>query len=135
MTIRIHDPGPPVDYAWAADFLDRYVGARTRFEVDAFMDLFGPDPSLQPDPFEPALVGANAIRAYLLQCSLEESDVELTIERHWVSAHTVLAAWHASFVRRPGTRHEREAGFLTADIRDRRIERLRVWTVLKQDKA
>ncbi len=135
MTRWIPDPGPPVDYAWAGDLLERYALARSRFEVDAFMDLFGRDAILQPDPFGPPHAGGNAIRAYLLQCSVEESDIELTIERHWVSGSTILAAWHASFVRRPGIRRVREAGFLAAEIRDRRVERLRVWTVTKQDGA
>lgn len=135
MTAGVLDPGPPVEYAWAGEFLERYVLARTRFEVDAFMDLFSRDAVLQPDPFGPPLAGGNAIRAYLLQCSIEESDIELTMERHWVSGHTILAAWHASFVRRQGSRHVREAGFLTAEIRDRRVERLRVWTVTKREGA
>ena len=43
--------------------------------------------------------------------------VDLTIERHWASGSTILAAWHASYVRRSDRARSRQAGFLTAEIR------------------
>jgi hypothetical protein len=126
------DPGSPVDYAWAGEFLERYVKARSEFNISPFVELFTDDAVLQPDPFEPPLEGTNAIRAYLLRLADEEADVDLTIERHWVSGSTILAAWHASFVQRPDRGHIREAGFLTAEIRSQRCSRLRIWTVAKR---
>ena len=126
------DPGPPVDYAWAGDFLERYVKARAQFNISPFVDLFTDDASVQPDPFGPPVEGTNAIRAYLLGLADEEADVDLTIERHWVSGATVLAAWHATFVLRPDRGYVREAGFLTAEIRSQRCSRLRIWTVVKR---
>ena len=110
MTGRAFDAGAPVDYAWAGEFLERYVHARTAVDVSSFVELCMPDAELAPDPFEPPLAGTNAIRAYLLQHADEEADVDLTIERHWVSGSTILAAWHASFVRRRDRGHvERRA--------------------------
>ncbi len=129
MTGRAFDAGAPVDYAWAGEFLERYVHARTAVDVSSFVELCMPDAELAPDPFEPPLAGTNAIRAYLLQHADEEADVDLTIERHWVSGSTILAAWHASFVRRRDRGHVREAGFLTAEIRQERCSRLRIWAV------
>ena len=126
------DSGPPVDYAWASDFLERYARARAEFNISPFVDLFTEDAILRPDPFEPPLEGTNAIRAYLLRLADEEADVDLTIERHWVSGATILAAWHATFVQRPDRGHIREAGFLTAEIRSGRCFRLRIWTVVKR---
>jgi hypothetical protein len=131
MTGQAFDPGPAVDYAWAGAFLDRYVKARTEFDVSSFVELFDENAALRPDPFEPPLAGTNAIRAYLLRCADEESDLELTIERHWVSGSTVLAAWHASFMRRTDRVHVRESGFLAAETRSGRCTRLRIWTVVK----
>ena len=56
-------------------------------------------------------------------------DVEFTIEQHWVSDTTVLAAWHASFNRRSTGRIVRLAGFLTAEVApDGRVSRFREWT-------
>ena len=127
MTGQAFDPGAPVDYAWAGEFLERYVKALTEFNVSPFVELFTDDAVLQPNPFEPPVAGTNAIRAYLLQRADEEADVDLTVERHWV------AAWHASYVRRPDRGHVREAGFLTAEIRSGRCTRLRMWTVVTAD--
>jgi len=129
MTGRAFEPSAPVGYAWAGEFLERYVRARTAVDVSSFVDLFLPDAELHADPFEAPLAGTNAIRAYLLQHADEEADVDLTIERHWVNGPTILAAWHASFVRRLDRVHVREAGFLAAEIRQDRCSRLRIWAV------
>jgi hypothetical protein len=132
VTGRAFDPRPSVDYAWAGDFLDRYVEARAEFNISPFVELFTADAAIQPDPLEPPLEGTNAIRAYLLRLADEAANVDLTIERHWVSGATILAAWHATFVQRPDRGHVREAGFLTAEIRSQRCSRLRIWTVVKR---
>jgi hypothetical protein len=132
VTGRAFDPGSPVDYAWAGDFLELYVKARMELNVSPFVDLLTEDAALQSDPFEPPLEGTNAIRAYLLRLADEETDLDLTIERHWVSGATILAAWHATFVQRPDRGNVREAGFLTAEIQSRRCSRLRIWTVAKR---
>jgi len=132
MTGHAFDPGPPVSYAWAGEFLERFSKARSSLDISLFVELFSDDAVLQVDPFAPALAGTNAIRAYLLRSADLESDVDVTFERHWVSGSTILAPWHASFVRREERVHIREAGFLTAEIRADRCIRLRIWTVTKQ---
>ena len=80
------------------------AGRGRLFDGDAWVALFADDAEYREDPFEPPLVGHNAIRAYLLEAAEAEDQVEFTIERHWVAGATVLAAWHASFVRRPSGR-------------------------------
>ena len=131
MTGQAFDPGPPVDYAWAGDFLERFVRARADGAVSAIVALFADDAGLLPGPFHPALEGANAIRAYFLQRASEEADLDLTVERHWVSGATILAAWHASYLRRPDGGISREAGFVTAEIRSGLCVRMRFWTEAK----
>ena len=60
--------------------------------------------------------------------SERQQDVEFTIERHWVVAPTVLAAWHASYIRRTDLARVRLAGFMTMEIADDgRIARFREW--------
>lgn len=117
-----------IDYATAGDLLDRYGRAWESFDGDAWVDLFAEHAEYHEEPFEPPLVGHNAIRAYLLEASGAQDQVEFTVERHWVSGSTVLAAWHASFVRRPTRSRVRLAGFMTLEVgSDGRIERLREW--------
>ena len=117
-----------LDYAAAGDLLERYGRAWQTFDGDAWVDLFAEHAEYHEDPFEPPLVGHNAIRAYLLEASRSQHQVEFTVERHWVSGSTVLAAWHASFVRRPGAARVRLAGFMTLEIgTDGRVERFREW--------
>ena len=117
-----------LDHAAGGDLLDAYVRAWTDFDGDAWVALFSEDVEYHEDPFEPPLVGHNAVRAYLLQAAETQEQVEVTIERHWVAGPTVLAAWHASFIRRPTRERVRLAGFMTLEIdADGRIARLREW--------
>jgi ketosteroid isomerase-like protein len=117
-----------LDHAAAGDLLDAYARAWTTFDGDAWVDLFSEDIEYHEDPFDPPLVGHNAVRAYLGQAAEAQEQVEVTIERHWVVGPTVLAAWHASFVRRPTRDRVRLAGFMTLEIDPSgRISRFREW--------
>jgi hypothetical protein len=74
------------------------------------------------------VVGRNAIRAYLLEESERQEQVEVTFERHWVAGSTVLAAWHTSYVSRSDRARVRLAGFMTMELADdNRIARFREW--------
>ena len=117
-----------IDYAKAAELLDAYGRAWESFDGDAWVALFGDGAEYHEDPFEPPLVGHNALRAYLVEAAETQDQVEFTIERHWVSGSTVLAAWHASYVRRGTGARVRLAGFMTLDVApDGRIDRFREW--------
>jgi ketosteroid isomerase-like protein len=117
-----------VDHARAGDLLASYGRAWETFDGDAWSDLFDEAAEYHEDPFEPPLTGRNAIRAYLLEAAEGQRQVEFTIERHWVSGTTVLAAWHASWVRTTGGARVRLAGFMTLELGpDERIVRFREW--------
>jgi ketosteroid isomerase-like protein len=118
-----------IDYAAAGDLLAAYAAAWEAFDGDAWVAIFSDEAEYHEDPFGEPLVGHNALRAYLLDASASQRDVEFTVERHWVSGDTVLAVWHATFTRRATGRLVRLAGFMTAEVApDRRIVRLREWT-------
>jgi ketosteroid isomerase-like protein len=117
-----------LDHGSAADLLERYGRAWQEFDGDDWTELFTEDVEYHEDPFEAPVVGHNAVRAYLLEESQRQQDVEFTVERHWVVAPTVLAVWHASYVRRSDLARVRLAGFLTMEIADDgRIARFREW--------
>jgi ketosteroid isomerase-like protein len=116
-----------MDYAWAADFLERYRRAWERFDGDLLVSLFTEHAEYHVDPFEPPLVGHSALRAHWLKSADDQAQVQATIERHWVSGSTILAAWHASHVRRTNGARVRLAGFMTLEIRDERCSRFREW--------
>ena len=117
-----------MDHAAAADLLERYKRAWETFDGDAWTDLFTADAEYHEDPFESPLVGSNALRAYLLEAAEAQEQVEMTVERHWAVGHTVLAAWHASYVRWTGRARVRLAGFMTLEVDgDGRISRFREW--------
>jgi ketosteroid isomerase-like protein len=118
-----------IDYAGAGELLDRYGRAWETFDGDAWIALFTEDAEYHDDPFGEPIVGQNALRAYLLDAAIAQRDVEFTVERHWVSGNTLLAAWHASFIRRESERVVRMAGFMVAEVdADGRIARFREWT-------
>ena len=118
-----------IGYAEGGEWLERYGAAWEAFDGDAWVALFTDDAEYHEDPFGTPLVGHNALRAYLLDAAGSQRDVEFTVEQHWVSGSTVLAAWHVSFTRRSTGRLVRMAGFLTAEVaEDRRASRFREWT-------
>ena len=116
-----------LDHAAAEAVLDRFATAWQTFDGDAWVELFADDAELREDPFEPPLVGRNAVRAYLLRSAELQEQVDFTAERHWVVDPTILVAWHASYVARDNRAAVRLAGFMTLEIRDGRIARLRQW--------
>ena len=125
-----------VSYAQAHDLLESLVRARVRYDGDAWTDRFAEAAELVLDPFEQPLVGHNALRAYLLDAAEAERWFDMTVERHWVSGDTVLAAWHASWNRRRDGAKVRQAGVLSAEMgEDGRIARLRQWTVTREHLA
>ena len=117
-----------IEYANAGDLLEAYGRAWETFDGDAWVAIFTDDAEYHEDPFEAPIVGHNALRAYLLEASASHRDVEFTVERHWVSGETVLAAWHGAFTRRSSGRLVRMAGFMTVEVAaDGRIARFREW--------
>ena len=117
-----------MDHASAGDLLERYKRAWETFDGDAWTELFSDDAEYHEDPFEPPLVGSNALRAYLLEAAERQDQVEMTVERHWAVGETALAAWHASFVRVPDRTRVRLAGFMTLEVgEDGRIRRFHEW--------
>ncbi len=114
-------------YPDGAAILEGFVVARVAHDGDAWTACFSDDADVRLDPFAAALVGHNALRAYLEEAAEAETLFELTIERHWVSGDLILASWHAAWTP-PGTRvRGRLAGFLTAEVRAGLIVRYRQW--------
>ncbi len=116
-----------IDHAGAETLVERFGAAWQTFDGDAWVDLFTDDAEFREDPFEPPLVGHNAVRAYLLRTAELQEQVEFTAERHWVVDPTILVPWHSSYVARENRATVRLAGFMTLEIRDGRIARLRQW--------
>lgn len=115
------------DYAAAGELLERYGRAWEAFDGDAWVELFTDDVEYREDPFEEPLIGRNAVRAYLLDAASHQDEVDFTVERHWFVDPTVLAAWHAGYVRRADRARIRLNGFMTLEMRDSRVARLREW--------
>jgi ketosteroid isomerase-like protein len=119
-----------IDYASAGEWLEAYGNTWQAFDGDGWVACFTEDAEYHEDPFGAPLVGHNALRAYLLGAAATERDVEFTVEQHWVSGTTLLAAWHATFVRSSSGELVRLAGFLTGEVApDGRVSRFREWTV------
>jgi ketosteroid isomerase-like protein len=126
----------PHAHAAAQDLLERYGRAWESFDGDAWVDLLTDDVEYHEDPFEPPMVGRNAARAYLMEASRRQEQVEFTVERHWVVEATVLAAWHASYVARDTRERVRLRGFMTLDLdAEGRVRRLREWWHRRQSRT
>jgi ketosteroid isomerase-like protein len=122
------------EYAAAGELLAAYGRAWESFDGDSWVALFTEDAEYHNDPFGPPIVGHNALRAYLLEAAGSQRDVEFSVERHWVSTTTVLAAWQVSFIRRSTGKLVRIAGFMTMELAgDGRIARFRDWAEYAPD--
>jgi ketosteroid isomerase-like protein len=124
-----------LDHAAAEAVIERFASAWQSFDGDAWIELFTDDIEFRADPFEPQLVGGNAVRAYLLRAAELQEQVDFTAERHWVVDPTILVAWHASYVARQDRATVRLAGFMTLEMRDGRIARLRQWVHRREGTA
>jgi len=112
------------------DLLDRFKRAWEHLDVDAAVALFREDAEYRFDPFETALSGANAIRAYWNDAAASQAHVEFDAERVWVSGSTVLSSWHAALTRRPTGERVRYRGFMTLELADDGlVARFREWSV------
>ena len=117
-----------IDHAAGGALLDAYGRAWETFDGDAWVAIFTEDAEYPGDPFREPLVGHNSLRAFVLESADTQRDVDFTVERHWVSGTTVLAAWQVAFVKRATGQLVRLAGFLTAEVApDSRINRFREW--------
>jgi ketosteroid isomerase-like protein len=118
-----------IDYATAGDLLAAFGRALVSFDGDAWVGLFTDDAEYHENPFGTPLVGHNALRSYMLTLAETRREVEFTLERHWVSGATVLAAWRVALTQPGGGDRVRISGFMTAEIApDGRIARYRQWT-------
>jgi hypothetical protein len=117
-----------VTYAEAGDLLERYRRAWLEFDGDAWVELFTPDVVYHDGPFDPPITGHNALRAYLLEESERQDQLEVVFERHWVVAPTIIAVWHASYVDRQSRARVRVAGVMTMELETGgRIARFHEW--------
>jgi ketosteroid isomerase-like protein len=104
-----------------------------RRDPDAIMERFSDDAEYRTDPFEPPLVGANAIREHWNEVAATHVHVEFDAERVWVSGRTILASWHAAYTRRASGDRVRVRGFSTLELDDDgRIARMRDWSLTRE---
>ena len=111
------------------ELLEAYRRAFEARDVDTAVELYAPDAEVRLDPFEEPLRGDLAIRAAWNELAATRANVELDIERFWVSGDVVLASWHGAYTRRDNADRVRLRGFLMLEVgADGRIVRHREWT-------
>jgi ketosteroid isomerase-like protein len=112
------------------DLFARYKWARERRDPDRALELFSEDAEVRPDPFEPPLAGALAIREHWNAVVASQVHVEFDAETVWVAGRTVLCSWHGAYTRRRNGDRIRQRGFMTAEVDgDGLVARLRSWTL------
>jgi ketosteroid isomerase-like protein len=115
------------------DLLSAFKRASEQRDVDLVMSLFREDAEYRPDPFEPALTGANAIRAYWNDFAATWTNVEFDSERVWVAGNTVLSSWHSAVTSRGTAERLRFRGFMTFELDDAGlVSRFKQWPVLRR---
>ena len=114
------------------DVLARYKLAWESRDPDLAVAMFSPEAEARHDPFDPPLVGGEAIRAHWNRVAAAQGHVEFDAERVWVSGMTVLASWHAAYTLRASARRLRARGFMTLELTsDGLVTRLREWSIAR----
>ena len=114
------------------DLLARFKRGWEQRDVDLILSLFEAHAEYRPDPFEPPLMGANAIRAHWNAVARDQVHVEFDAERIWVAGSTVLASWHAAVTQRADAQRVRYRGFLTFELEPGGlVTRLRAWALTR----
>jgi ketosteroid isomerase-like protein len=112
------------------DLLERYKRAWERRDPDAAVALYAEDAEMRLDPFEEALHGENAIRAFWNNVAATQANVEFDAERVWVSGPTVLSSFHAAYTWRETADRYRVRGFVTFELDDAGlVARHRQWGI------
>ncbi|MGZ6342375.1 MAG: nuclear transport factor 2 family protein [Candidatus Limnocylindrales bacterium] len=112
------------------DLVARFKRAWEGRDVDAAVALFREDAEYRFDPFEPPLVGVNAIRAYWNEAATSQVHIEFDAERVWVAGRTVLASWHVAFTRRATAERVRHRGFMTLELDEQGlVARFKEWSL------
>jgi len=94
------------------------------------VELFSAGAEYRYEPFEPSLIGANAIREYWNGIAADQVHVDFDVERVWVVGRTVLSHWHAAYTRGGTADRIRVRGFSTMEMDDENhISRLREWPI------
>jgi ketosteroid isomerase-like protein len=115
------------------DLFARFKQAREQRDPDAMLELYAEEAAYDPDPFEPTLQGANAIREHWNDVVAEQVRVDIDAERIWVAGRTVLAIWHAAFTRMDTAVRVRVRGFSTMELDDEgSILRMRDWSLTRE---
>jgi hypothetical protein len=102
--------------AATTDLLDRFATAWCAWDFDGFAGLYAPGARSYDDPFEPPLVGREAIRANHVGLSAIEEGAWFAFERSWSVHSTILAAWRAGYVHRSTREQVVLVGFATFDL-------------------
>jgi ketosteroid isomerase-like protein len=114
------------------DLLARYKRAWESRDPDLAVELFREDAEYRPDPFGPALVGANAIREHWNQRVAEQANTEFDAERVWVAGSAVLASWHGAFTRRSTAERVRCRGFMMFELdAEGLVARFKAWVLVR----
>jgi hypothetical protein len=116
------------------DLFARWKQAWERRDVDLAMSLFTDHVDYRYNPFEPSLIGGNAVRAHWNDSVADAQDVELDAERIWVVGSTVIATWHSAYTSPSRQERIRWRGVTTFELNDEGlVERLRQWSAERAD--
>jgi ketosteroid isomerase-like protein len=104
---------PEVSEAEAEDWLQSYGHGWKSGDVAALLQLFAPDASYHETPFEPPMVGHDAIGRYWKEGAADgQCDVAFTATLWAVRDNACFAHWRASFTRIPaGTKVQLDGAF------------------------
>lgn len=101
------------------EWLDRYGRAWMEGNPATVLELFADDAAYYEEPFQPPMVGREAIRRYWTEGAQEgQTDITFQFSIIAVKEETGYAYWRATFTRLPANTHVELDGVLAAKFNE-----------------
>jgi ketosteroid isomerase-like protein len=125
----------PNDLTRLRQWLDAYGEAWAAGDPERLLQLFSPDAAYHETPFEPPMVGAEAIRRYWIEGARDgQSDVVFAAEPICVAGPVGWAHWRATFQRVQSGRQVELDGILSTRLDELgRCVEFREWWHRRED--
>lgn len=118
--------------ATAKNFLATYKKAWETRNADLAATLFTRDARYLESPFDEAVVGREAIRAYWKKATASQEHIRFQVRNSFCAGYTLVVEWTCRYRYRPSGERRELAGILLADFYGKQVRTFREYWLRRQ---